>query len=75
MPHCAEYWVVVKGTAEVTVNENVSLVHENEFIYIPIGSMHRLINLGRIPLKVIEVQVGSYTGEDDISRAEKLYGR
>lgn len=73
--HRAEHWVVVKGTAEVTVNENVSLVHENESIYIPIGSMHRLANPGRIPLEVIEVQVGSYTGEDDIIRVEDIYGR
>ncbi|PVE22128.1 hypothetical protein DC522_22720 [Microvirga sp. KLBC 81] len=73
--HRAEHWVVVKGTAEVTVNENVSLVHENESIYIPIGSMHRLVNPGRIPLEVIEVQVGSYTGEDDIIRVEDIYGR
>jgi len=73
--HRAEHWVVVKGTAEVTVNENVSLVHENESIYIPIGSMHRLVNPGRIPLEVIEVQVGSYTGEDAIIRVEDVYGR
>lgn len=73
--HRAEHWVVVKGTAEVTVNEKVSLVHENESIYIPIGSMHRLVNPGRIPLEVIEVQVGSYTGEDDIIRVEDVYGR
>ncbi len=73
--HRAEHWVVVKGTAEVTVNENVSLIHENESIYIPIGSMHRLVNPGRIPLEVIEVQVGSYTGEDDIIRVEDIYGR
>ncbi|WP_445501916.1 mannose-1-phosphate guanylyltransferase/mannose-6-phosphate isomerase [Microvirga sp. G4-2] len=73
--HRAEHWVVVKGTAEVTVNENVSLVHENESIYIPIGSMHRLVNPGCIPLEVIEVQVGSYTGEDDIIRVEDIYGR
>lgn len=73
--HRAEHWVVVKGTAEVTVNETVSLVHENESIYIPIGSMHRLANPGRIPLEIVEVQVGSYMGEDDIIRAEDIYGR
>lgn len=73
--HRAEHWVVVKGTAEVTVDENVTLVHENESVYIPIGSMHRLTNPGRIPLELIEVQVGSYTGEDDIIRVEDIYGR
>ncbi|HZW46801.1 MAG TPA: mannose-1-phosphate guanylyltransferase/mannose-6-phosphate isomerase, partial [Microvirga sp.] len=73
--HRAEHWVVVKGIAEVTVNEKISLVHENESIYIPVGSVHRLANPGRIPLEVIEVQVGSYTGEDDIIRIEDAYGR
>jgi mannose-1-phosphate guanylyltransferase/mannose-6-phosphate isomerase len=73
--HRAEHWVVVKGTAEVTLNEAVVLVHENEAIYLPIGSMHRLTNPGKIPLELIEVQVGSYTGEDDIIRVEDIYGR
>jgi mannose-1-phosphate guanylyltransferase/mannose-6-phosphate isomerase len=73
--HRAEHWVVVKGTAEVTLNESVVLVHENEAIYLPIGSMHRLTNPGKIPLELIEVQVGSYTGEDDIIRVEDIYGR
>jgi mannose-1-phosphate guanylyltransferase / mannose-6-phosphate isomerase len=73
--HRAEHWVVVHGTAEVTVHENVTLVHENESIYVPIGSVHRLANPGRIPLELIEVQVGSYTGEDDIIRIEDIYGR
>ncbi|WP_411903033.1 cupin domain-containing protein, partial [Methylorubrum thiocyanatum] len=73
--HRAEHWVVVKGTAEVTVDERVVLVHENEAVYLPIGSMHRLTNPGKIPLELIEVQVGSYTGEDDIIRVEDIYGR
>ncbi|MBX9931568.1 MAG: mannose-1-phosphate guanylyltransferase/mannose-6-phosphate isomerase [Methylobacterium sp.] len=73
--HRAEHWVVVRGTAEVTLDETVSLVHENEAIYLPIGSMHRLTNPGKIPLELIEVQVGSYTGEDDIIRVEDIYGR
>jgi mannose-1-phosphate guanylyltransferase / mannose-6-phosphate isomerase len=73
--HRAEHWVVVRGTAEVTVDEQVTLVHENEAIYLPIGSMHRLANPGKIPLELIEVQVGSYTGEDDIIRVEDIYGR
>ncbi|ACL61125.1 mannose-1-phosphate guanylyltransferase/mannose-6-phosphate isomerase [Methylobacterium nodulans] len=73
--HRAEHWVVVRGTAEVTVDERVTLVHENEAIYLPIGCVHRLVNPGKIPLELIEVQVGSYTGEDDIVRIEDVYGR
>jgi mannose-1-phosphate guanylyltransferase/mannose-6-phosphate isomerase len=73
--HRAEHWVVVRGTAEVTVNETVRAVHENESIYIPIGSVHRLANQGRIPLELIEVQTGSYLGEDDIVRLEDVYRR
>jgi mannose-1-phosphate guanylyltransferase/mannose-6-phosphate isomerase len=73
--HRSEHWVVVKGTAEVTVGTDVTSVHENESIYIPIGSVHRLANPGRIPLELIEVQVGSYVGEDDIVRLDDVYGR
>jgi mannose-1-phosphate guanylyltransferase/mannose-6-phosphate isomerase len=73
--HRAEHWIVVCGTAEVTVGQDVKLVHENEGIYIPIGSVHRLANPGKIPLELIEVQVGSYMGEDDIIRIEDVYGR
>jgi mannose-1-phosphate guanylyltransferase/mannose-6-phosphate isomerase len=73
--HRSEHWVVVKGTAEVTVNEEVRTVHENEAIYIPVGSVHRLANPGKIPLELIEVQVGSYLGEDDIVRLDDVYGR
>jgi mannose-1-phosphate guanylyltransferase/mannose-6-phosphate isomerase len=73
--HRSEHWVVVKGTAEVTVGVDVRTVHENESIYIPIGSVHRLVNPGKIPLELIEVQVGSYLGEDDIMRLEDVYGR
>ncbi len=73
--HRAEHWVVVKGTAEVTLNDSIILVHENEAVYLPIGSMHRLTNPGKIPLELIEVQVGSYTGEDAIIRLEDVYGR
>ena len=73
--HRAEHWVVVKGTAEVTIDERVVLVHENEAVYLPIGATHRLTNPGKIPLELIEVQVGSYTGEDDIIRVEDIYGR
>ncbi|KLK92179.1 mannose-1-phosphate guanyltransferase, partial [Microvirga vignae] len=73
--HRAEHWIVVKGRAEVTVDEKVLVLHENEAAQIPIGSVHRLANPGRIPLEIIEVQVGSYTGEDDIVRIEDSYGR
>jgi mannose-1-phosphate guanylyltransferase / mannose-6-phosphate isomerase len=73
--HRSEHWVVVKGTAEVTVGDEVRSVHENESVYIPIGSLHRLANPGKIPLELIEVQVGSYLGEDDIVRLDDAYGR
>ena len=73
--HRSEHWVVVQGTAEVTVNSEVRNVHENESMYIPIGSVHRLANPGRIPLELIEIQVGSYLGEDDIVRFDDVYGR
>jgi mannose-1-phosphate guanylyltransferase/mannose-6-phosphate isomerase len=73
--HRAEHWVVVRGTAEVTIGEKVSAVHENESVYIPIGSVHRLANKGKIPLELIEVQTGSYFGEDDIERLEDVYKR
>ena len=73
--HRAEHWVVVRGTAEVTIDDRVILRHENEAAYLPIGSVHRLANPGKIDLEMIEVQVGSYTGEDDIVRFEDVYGR
>jgi mannose-1-phosphate guanylyltransferase/mannose-6-phosphate isomerase len=73
--HRAEHWVVVHGTAEVTIGDKVTAVHENESIYIPIGSVHRLANQGKIPLELIEVQTGSYLGEDDIERIEDIYKR
>jgi len=73
--HRAEHWVVVRGTAEVTIGEKVRAVHENESVYIPIGSVHRLANKGKIPLELIEVQTGSYFGEDDIERLDDVYKR
>jgi mannose-1-phosphate guanylyltransferase/mannose-6-phosphate isomerase len=73
--HRSEHWVVVSGTAEVTVGEKIMELHENESTYIPIGEVHRLANPGKVPLEIIEVQVGSYTGEDDIVRLEDVYGR
>ena len=66
---------MVRGTAEVTIGSEIRTVHENESIYIPIGSVHRLANPGTIPLELIEVQVGSYLGEDDIVRLTDQYGR
>src|SRR5712672_4370820 len=73
--HRSEHWIVVRGTARVTVNELVQIVHENESIYIPIGAVHRLENPGKILLELIEVQTGSYLGEDDIIRIEDDYQR
>ncbi|NMG47296.1 mannose-1-phosphate guanylyltransferase/mannose-6-phosphate isomerase [Azoarcus communis] len=73
--HRAEHWIVVKGTAEVTNGERVFLLGENESTYIPLGHTHRLANPGKVPLEIIEVQSGSYLGEDDIVRFEDTYGR
>jgi mannose-1-phosphate guanylyltransferase/mannose-6-phosphate isomerase len=73
--HRAEHWVVVEGTALVEINDKEQLISENESVYIPIGSPHRLTNPGKIPLHIIEVQTGSYLGEDDIVRFEDTYGR
>ena len=73
--HRAEHWVVVRGTARVTLGEQVKILHENESIYIPIGTPHRLENPGKIDLELIEVQTGSYLGEDDIIRIEDDYRR
>ncbi|CAN7502307.1 mannose-1-phosphate guanylyltransferase/mannose-6-phosphate isomerase [Massilia sp. LjRoot122] len=73
--HRAEHWVVVSGTARVTCGDRVSLLSENESTYIPIGMNHRLENPGKLPLHIIEVQSGSYLGEDDIVRFEDIYQR
>ncbi len=73
--HRAEHWVVVHGTARVTRNEETLLLGENESVYLPLGCVHRMENPGKIPLVLIEVQVGSYLGEDDIVRIEDTYGR
>jgi len=73
--HRAEHWVVVRGTAEVTIGAEVKILHENESIYVPSGAVHRLVNPGKIPLELIEVQTGSYLGEDDIVRLEDVYRR
>lgn len=71
----AEHWVVVKGTASVTIGEKASIVPENESIYVPIGTAHRIANEGRVPLELIEVRTGAYIGEDDIIRLEDDYSR
>ena len=73
--HRAEHWIVVSGTAEVTCDDKVFLLTENQSTYIPMTSVHRLSNPGKIPLEIIEVQSGSYLGEDDIERLEDVYGR
>jgi mannose-1-phosphate guanylyltransferase/mannose-6-phosphate isomerase len=73
--HRAEHWIVVTGTAEVTVGDKVLLLAENQSTYIPLGAKHRLRNPGKVPLEIIEVQSGSYLGEDDIVRFEDTYGR
>ena len=73
--HRAEHWIVVSGTAEVTCDDKVFLLGENQSTYIPLGSKHRLRNPGKVPLELIEVQSGSYLGEDDIVRYDDVYGR
>jgi mannose-1-phosphate guanylyltransferase/mannose-6-phosphate isomerase len=73
--HRAEHWIVVSGTAEVTNGESVLILTENQSTYIPLGQTHRLANPGKVPLEIIEVQSGSYLGEDDIVRFEDNYGR
>jgi mannose-1-phosphate guanylyltransferase/mannose-1-phosphate guanylyltransferase/mannose-6-phosphate isomerase len=73
--HRSEHWVVVQGTARVTVGETVSLVAENQSIFVPLGQVHRLENPGRVPMVLIEVQTGAYLGEDDIIRYEDRYAR
>jgi mannose-1-phosphate guanylyltransferase/mannose-6-phosphate isomerase len=73
--HRSEHWVVVKGTAKVTIGEREVLIHENESAYVPKSTAHRLENPGKIPLEIIEVQNGEYVGEDDIVRMDDVYGR
>ncbi|SFP07523.1 mannose-1-phosphate guanylyltransferase/mannose-6-phosphate isomerase [Tranquillimonas alkanivorans] len=73
--HRAEHWIVVSGTAKVTVDDQVKLVSENESIYVPLGAVHRMENPGKVPMVLIEVQTGAYLGEDDIIRYEDVYAR
>jgi mannose-1-phosphate guanylyltransferase/mannose-1-phosphate guanylyltransferase/mannose-6-phosphate isomerase len=73
--HRAEHWIVVSGTAQVTVGEDVKLLSENQSVYVPLGAIHRLANPGKVPVVLIEVQTGAYLGEDDIIRYEDIYAR
>lgn len=73
--HRSEHWIVVAGTAKVTVGDTVQLLTENQSIYIPLGAVHRMENPGKVPMVLIEVQTGSYLGEDDITRYEDIYSR
>ena len=73
--HRSEHWIVVEGTALVTIDDRKQLVTENQSVYIPVGSIHRMENPGKVPMVLIEVQTGSYLGEDDIKRYEDVYAR
>ncbi|PID37186.1 MAG: mannose-1-phosphate guanylyltransferase/mannose-6-phosphate isomerase [Rhodobacterales bacterium] len=73
--HRSEHWIVVTGTARVTIGDEVRLVTENESVYIPVGTKHRMENPGKVPMELIEVQTGAYVGEDDIVRYEDVYAR
>jgi mannose-1-phosphate guanylyltransferase/mannose-6-phosphate isomerase len=73
--HRSEHWIVVAGTARVTIDDTVRLVCENESVYIPLGAVHRMENPGKVPMELIEVQTGTYLGEDDIIRYEDVYSR
>ena len=73
--HRSEHWVVVSGTAKVEIDSSIKNIEENQSAYIPVGSKHRLSNLGKKNLILIEIQSGSYLGEDDIERFEDSYGR
>ncbi|MCH2165777.1 MAG: mannose-1-phosphate guanylyltransferase/mannose-6-phosphate isomerase [Marinovum sp.] len=73
--HRSEHWIVVEGTAKVTVDDEVKLLTENQSVYIPLGAVHRMENPGKVPMVLIEVQTGSYVGEDDIIRYEDVYAR
>jgi mannose-1-phosphate guanylyltransferase/mannose-6-phosphate isomerase len=73
--HRAEHWIVVAGTAKVTIDGKVTLVRENQSVYVPLGAVHRMENPGKVPMELIEVQTGSYLGEDDITRYEDVYAR
>ena len=73
--HRSEHWIVVQGTAKVTIDDEAQLVSEGESVYVPLGAVHRMENPGKLPMILIEVQIGSYLGEDDIIRYEDMYAR
>lgn len=73
--HRSEHWIVVEGSAKVTRDKDVKLVTEGQSVYVPLGAVHRMANPGKLPMILIEVQIGGYLGEDDISRYEDLYAR
>ncbi|MEP3299376.1 MAG: cupin domain-containing protein, partial [Pseudoruegeria sp.] len=73
--HRSEHWIVVSGTAKVTIDDDVRLLSENQSVYIPLGAVHRMENPGKVPMVLIEVQTGSYLGEDDIIRYDDIYAR
>ena len=73
--HRSEHWVVVKGTAKVSIGDKEIFIHENESAYVPKSTPHRLENHGKVPIEIIEVQNGEYVGEDDIVRYDDVYGR
>ena len=73
--HRSEHWVVVEGTAKITINDDVKLLEQGQSVYIPLGAIHRLENPGTVPMVLIEIQIGNYLGEDDIIRYEDAYQR
>ena len=73
--HRSEHWIVLEGTAKVTINSTINLVSEGQSVYVPLGALHRLENPGKVPLILIEVQTGSYLKEDDIIRHQDNYAR
>ena len=73
--HRLEHWIVVEGTARVTVDENIKLVTEGQSVYIPLGAVHRMENPGKVPMVLIQVQTGAYLAEDDVIRYEDIYAR
>ena len=73
--HRSEHWIVVSGTARVTIDSEIRLISENQSVYITLGAKHRMENPGKVPMVLIEVQTGAYLGEDDIIRYEDVYAR
>ena len=73
--HRSEHWIVVEGTAKVTIDDEVKLVAEGQSVFVPLGAVHRMENPGKLPMILIEVQIGSYLGEDDIYRYDDVYAR